>query len=155
MAARSPGCGRHLRRRGKDVPYKVTSFALDPCEGPSWTAVYKSPISCMQVDLKSWSKVKLRLKMENFIKECLIDPDSSTIFTVAVEWILTNSQQCILSCRCHRDPNNFWPKDFCRLFPVFESFGITNGYVRNSQHLQNPADWLLIQGTGIEIKECL
>jgi hypothetical protein len=27
------------------------------------------PLICMQVDFKSWTKLKLRLKMETFIKE--------------------------------------------------------------------------------------
>ena len=74
----------------------------------------------MQVYFKSWIKLKLRLKMENFIKEYVsliraIIRLLSTTFTVAVGRILTNGQPCILSCsHCSGhilvDPNNFWPK---------------------------------------------
>jgi hypothetical protein len=52
---------------------------------------------CMQVDFKSWSWVKLSLKMEIFIKEYVsLIQLLSTIFTVAAGRILTNSQQCVL-----------------------------------------------------------
>ena len=80
-------------------------------QGPSWTAVYMSPFTSMQVDLESWSKLKLRLKVEKFIKEYVsLILLLSTIFTAAVGMILSNSQLCILSCSSHRDQNNFWPK---------------------------------------------
>jgi hypothetical protein len=37
-----------------------------------------------------------------------------------------------------------------------ERFSITNGYVRKSQHLQNPLGCsVLIQSTGIEMIQCL
>jgi hypothetical protein len=64
----------------------------------------------MKVDFESWSKHKLRLKVEIFIKEYIsLILLLSTIFTAAVGRILTNSQLCILSCSSHRDPKNFWP----------------------------------------------
>jgi hypothetical protein len=80
-------------------------------QGPSWTAVYISPLTCMQVDLESWSEVEVKVKVENFTKEYApLILLLSTIFTAAVGRILSNSQLCILSCSSHRDPNNFWPK---------------------------------------------
>jgi hypothetical protein len=51
-----------------------------------------SPLTSMQVDLESWSKLKLRLKVENFIKEYVsLIWLLSTIFTAVVGRILTNS----------------------------------------------------------------
>jgi hypothetical protein len=55
--------------------------------------VYMSADTCMQLDFESWSKLKLRLKMEKFIKECVpVNWHLLTIFTDAVGRILTNSQ---------------------------------------------------------------
>jgi hypothetical protein len=58
-----------------------------------------SPLTSMQVDFESWSKVKLRLKLEKIVKKfvSLIRAIRLllTIFTVAVGRILTNRQQCI------------------------------------------------------------
>jgi hypothetical protein len=66
-----------------------------------------SPITHMQVDFESWSKLKLRLKVENFIKEYVsLILLLSTIFTAVVGRILTNSLMCILLCSSHRDLNN-------------------------------------------------
>ena len=49
--------------------------------------------------------------VEKFLKDYVpLIQFLSTIFTVAVGRILTNSQLCILLCSSHRDPNNFWPK---------------------------------------------
>ena len=49
--------------------------------------------------------------MENFIKEYVsLIRLLSTSFIKAVAMILANFQQCIPSCSCSRDPNNFWPK---------------------------------------------
>jgi hypothetical protein len=60
----------------------------------------------MQVALESWSKLKLRLKVENIIKEYIsLIRLLSTIFTSAVGMILSNSKLCIISCSSHRDPN--------------------------------------------------
>jgi hypothetical protein len=60
------------------------------------------PLTHVQVDFGS--KLKLRLKTEKFIKECMI------CFAVGKILRLTNSQLCILLCSLHRDPNIFWPK---------------------------------------------
>jgi hypothetical protein len=80
-------------------------------QGSSWAAVYMLSLTPMQLDFESWSKLKLRLKMENFIKEYVsLIRLLSTSFIVAVAMILANFQQCIPSCSCSRDPNNFWPK---------------------------------------------
>jgi hypothetical protein len=64
----------------------------------------------MQVNFESWSELKLRLKVEKFIKDYVsLIRLLSTIFTAAVGRILRNSQ-LYLSCNSHRDPSNFWPK---------------------------------------------
>jgi hypothetical protein len=106
--------------------------------------LYMSPLTCMQVDCKSWSKVKLRLKMKNFMKEyvSLIQP-LSTIFTVAVGRILKNSQQCMLPQRSKWLLAQTIFIDYL-LYDTYsnhitasESFSITHGYIRNSQPLQN------------------
>jgi hypothetical protein len=39
------------------------------CTAVLWTAIYMSPLTHMQVYFESWTKLKLRLKVENFIKE--------------------------------------------------------------------------------------
>jgi hypothetical protein len=56
-----------------------------------------------QVDFQSWSKLKLTLKVKNFIKEYV-----SLILLLST--IFKNSQLCILLCSSHRDPNTFLPK---------------------------------------------
>jgi hypothetical protein len=78
-----------------------------------------SPLTCMQVDLESWSKVELRLKVENFIKEYVsLILLLSTIFSAAVIRILSNSQLCIPSCSSHRDPNNYGLNGFLSIWKV-------------------------------------
>jgi hypothetical protein len=53
-----------------------------------------SPLTSMQVDVESWSKLKLRLEVENSIKEYVsLIWLLSTIFTAAVGRILTNCEQ--------------------------------------------------------------
>jgi hypothetical protein len=65
-----------------------------PIHGPSWTVVYKSPLTHVQVDFEAmfepWSRLKLRLKMDNFIEEYVsLILLLSTIFTAAVGRIIT------------------------------------------------------------------
>ena len=70
----------------------------------------------MQVD---WSKLKLTLKMEYFIKKYVsLIWLLSTIFTVAVERILTNSQPYILSCSSHIPRDNI-PKIAWEVFKYY------------------------------------
>jgi hypothetical protein len=51
----------------------------------------------MQLHFKSWSKLKLRLKVENFIKEY-----------VSLIWLLSTIFTAAQLCSSHKDPNNFW-----------------------------------------------
>ena len=88
------------------------------------------PLTCMQVNFESWSNwlLKLRLKVEVVIKDYISliwQLHLSTIFTTAVERILTNNQLCILWCSSHRLAQSgtdiqiiFGPNRLLRLSPI-------------------------------------
>ena len=81
-------------------------------QGPSWTTVFISPLTCMQANLKKSSDLKFTIKIENFIELwSSLNLLLSKPFTVVVAMILTNIQQWSGSCSCHRDQNVFW--NFC------------------------------------------
>jgi hypothetical protein len=91
--------------------------------------------------------LKLRLKMEIFIKEYVsLIWLLSTIFTVAVGRILTNCQPCILSCSGHIDPNNFWPKW------IPEIISCMMHTLTTSQHQKASASRMGTLGTHIAIR---
>jgi hypothetical protein len=78
----------------------------------------------------------MRLEMELFFQEYVsLIQFLSTIFTMAVGRILTNNQQYILLCLCHRDPNNFWPKWIpsiisCMMHPATTSQLLFGSYIK-------------------------
>jgi hypothetical protein len=104
----------------------------------------------MQLDFKSWSKLKLRLKVENFIKEYVsVILLLSAIFTMAVGRILANTEPAVhlIVQQPQRSIKLLAQMDFLDylLYDAYsnhitasECFSITNGYVRNSQNLQSP-----------------
>jgi hypothetical protein len=58
-------------------------------QAPSWTAVYMSPFTCVHVDFKSWSKLKLGLKKEFF-----------SLIIMATEVVLTLGKKEVKKCLC-------------------------------------------------------
>jgi hypothetical protein len=101
----------------------------------------------------------LRLKVQNFTKEYVsLIRLLSTIFmfTAAVETILTKSQLCILLCSSHRDPNNFGPKWISQIIScMMHTATMSQQQKALGTYSTFRIPWLLIQGNGIKMKECL
>jgi hypothetical protein len=112
-----------------------------------------SPLTHMQVYFISWNKLKLRLKKEIFIKEYFIDLAFVTHLLCC--WRKDSNKQPAVHPivqQPQRSKKLLDQMDFLDylLYDVYsdhvtasESFVITNGYIWNSQHLQNQLGWAL------------